>query len=404
MQSFDYTARDKKSGQKISAQVDAENESRAAQLLISRGLVPIEIKSKQVHHRANFFAKKQLSKQRVIFSRQLATLVSAGLPLIQSLNSVHEQTTNKTLKAVINEIIAEVEAGTPLAKAMGNYPNVFDQVYVSLVAAGETSGTLDKSLERLADQQEKDSAVVSKVNGALVYPAIILLVLFAVVVFMMTTVLPSVQGLYQDLPGAQLPAITQLLLSASHALRNYWWIFILVIVGGFYFLKRYFKSVAGSELADNLKLKMPLISPLYQKLYMARFSRIGGTLMASGVPILQMLDSTSASVDNVHIQAAINRAIEKVKGGKALSESLQAEHVFTKLVPEMIKIGEQSGALEQMLSRLADYYESEVENQIKTVSTIIEPVLMVAVGIIALIIVAAVLLPIYNLAGKVSGL
>lgn len=403
MRTFNYTARDSKTTKEVSGEIEAESESVAAKLLNDRGLVPLEVKAKAEARGLSTFFNRIHTKHRVVFSRQLSTLVSAGLPLIQSLNSVREQSTSKPLKEVIARIISEVEAGTTLAEAMGHHPKVFDGVYVSLVAAGETSGTLDKSLERLATQQEKDAEILSKVRGALIYPGIVMLVLLAVVIFMLTTVLPSVQNLYQDLPGVQLPFVTRLLLGISGAFRNYWWVFLLLLGIGAFFSSRYFRSGPGKELVDRVKLRTPAIGPLYQKLYMARFSRIGGTLVAAGVPIIQMLNTTADTVGNVHVTASIKRATEQVKGGKPLSDSLAGDPNFTELVPNMIHIGEQSGSMESMLSRLADYYEKEVDNQIKAISTIIEPVLMVAVGVIALIVVAAVLLPIYSLAGKTTG-
>lgn len=263
---------------------------------------------------------------------------------------------------------------------------------------------MDESLERLASQQEKDAQILSKVRGALIYPSIVLMVLVGVVIFMLTTVLPSVQGLYADLPGAQLPLITRLLLSISNALTNYWWLFILLLGGGIWFSIRYLRTLPGRQMMDHLKLRIPGIKQLYKKLYMARFARIAATLVSAGVPILKMLSTTAESVGNIHVKVSIDRAAEQVKGGNALSESLVNDPNFTPLVPSMIRIGEQSGSLDTMLSRLADYYESEVDTQIKSISTVVEPVLMVAVGVIAMIVVAAVLLPIYNLAGRLSGL
>ncbi len=403
MKTFDYSARDQKSAKNITGEIQAENEASASKLLSQRGLVPLEITAKKESHLWNPFGNRIPTKEKIIFTRQLATLVGAGLPLVQGLTSVRDQMTNKPLKEIVSQVITEVESGSALSAALGHHPKTFDEIYISLIAAGEASGTLDKSLERLATQQEKDAAILSKVRGALVYPVIVLLVLVAVVIFMLTTVLPSVQGLYKDLPGVELPFVTQLLLSLSNAVSHFWWVFLLLGgIGGYVFV-HYLHTENGRSVADSFKLRSPGIGKLFQKLYMARFARIGGTLVAAGVPILQMLSTTANAVGNVHVKATITKASEQVKGGKALSDSLQGDPNFTDLVPSMIRIGEQSGSLDAMLSRLADYYENEVETQVKSISTIIEPVLMIAVGILALIIVAAVLLPIYSLAGKVSG-
>jgi len=400
MLTYIYTARNPQTGQKVTAEVEAENETAAAHLLIERGWSPLEIKVKSDEGGLGGILKRVPAKQRVIFSRQLATLVNAGLPLVQSLNTVNEQMTNKTFKPIVKKVIQDVEAGSSFANALAKHPKEFDEVYTSLIAAGEASGTLDKSLERLANQQEKDAEILSRVRGAFMYPVIVILVLAAVVIFMMTSVLPQVQTLYQAIPGASLPPVTRLLLGVTHALTHFWWVFVVLIAGGGFLFSRYGRVGAGKEIVDRVKLKAWPIAPLYTKLYMARFARVAATLVSSGVPIIQMLNTSAQAVGNVQISNAIKKATEDVRGGKALSDSLQKDHNFPDLVPGMIRVGEQSGQLEGMLAKLADYYEKELDSQIKSISTIIEPLLMVVVGVIALIVVAAVLLPIYSLAGK----
>lgn len=343
------------------------------------------------------------AKQRVIFSRQMSTLINAGLPLVQGLSTVQIQTTNKTLKLIISDIIRDVEAGSSLANSLAKYPKVFDKVYVSLVAAGEASGTLDRSMERLATQQEKDSEIVSRVRGALMYPAIVLVVLFAVMIFMTVAVIPQVQNLYNSLPDAKLPLITTILISFSHAFTKLWWLVVLIVIGIVFGARQWISKPAGRETMDSLKMRVWPAGVLMMKLYMARFARTASTLIGAGVPMIQALDTTADAVGNTHLSKAINKAAEQVKGGKSLSASLTGDPNFLPLVPGMINVGEESGALDEMLGRVADYYEKEVDNEIRTISSVIEPVMMIAVGIIALIIVAAVLLPIYSLAGKNFG-
>lgn len=400
MQTYNYKAVDQSTGKKVKAQVEAQDENAAAKLLSDRGLTVLDIRAEGEGVALSRIRGRVPTKDRVIFSRQLSTLINAGLPLVQSLRSVEGQTHNKSLKSIINRVISEVEAGASLADTMAAYPRVFDQVYVSLIAAGEASGTLDKSLERLADQQEKDAEIVSKVRGAMIYPLIVILVMVAVVSFMLVTVLPQVQNIYADLPGAKLPLFTRMLLAVSHFIIHFWWLVILVLLAVAGLTTRWARTGPGKEVIDRLKMKMWPVGPLFMKLYMARFARTASTLVGSGVPMLKMLSTTAEAVNNVHIEKSINEAAEKVKGGKALSETLQDDPNFLELVPNMIHIGEQSGNLESMLGKVADYYEKEVDNQIKSISTIIEPVLMIVIGVAALVIVAAVLLPIYSLAGK----
>lgn len=400
MLTYIYTARNTSTGQKVTAEVEAENESIATKLLLERGLAPLNLKVKGEETGLAAFRNRVPAKQRVIFSRQLATLINAGLPLVQSLSTVQQQTVNKPLKVIIGKIVKDVESGSTLANALAKHPKVFNEVYVSLVAAGEASGTLDQGLERLANQQEKDAEILARVRGAFMYPVIVIFVLIAVVIFMMTSVLPQVQNLYTSIPGAKLPMVTGWLLGLTHAVTHYWWIVVVLIGLAGFFSTRYARTGPGKQLVDRLKLKAWPASGLFQELYMARFARAAATLVGSGVPIIKMLSTSAQAVGNVQIANAINKAAEDVKGGKALSDSLAKDPNFPELVPGMIRVGEQSGQLEGMFTKLADYYEKEVDNQIKGISTIIEPALMVVVGIIAMIVVAAVLLPIYSLAGK----
>jgi type IV pilus assembly protein PilC len=288
-----------------------------------------------------------------------------------------------------------------LSVALSKHPEIFNRVFISLVAAGEASGTLDKALERIADQQEKDAEIISKVRSAMVYPIIVIIVMCGVVGFMLINVLPQVKVLYQGMPGAELPLVTKVLLATSDFLIKFWWLFLIFVALVVVFGSRYARTAGGRHIADKLKLKMWPLSALFRKMYMARFARTGTTLVSSGVPLIQMLEITGDAVNNVYIEDSIRRAADKVKGGKALSDSLAAEsEYFLQLVPNMIRIGEESGSLENMLAKVADYYEKEVDNQVKAIQTIIEPVLMVILGIVAFVIVAAVLLPVYSLAGK----
>jgi len=401
MLTFKYTARDPVTGKKVTSEIAAESEQSAAKLVQEQGLSPLEMTIKgEGSGGLGRFRNRIKTKDKVLFSRQLSTLINAGLPLVQSLRNVSAQTQNKNLQSVINQVITDVESGMALSAALGKYSAVFDDVFVNLVAAGEASGTLDKTLERIANQKEKDAEIISKVRGAMVYPIIVLLVMAAVVTFMIVSVLPAVGEIYEGLPGTELPLITRVLLAVAHFTIKFWWIEVIVIVIVGFFSTRWARTLGGKRVIDKLKMRAWPIGRLFMKLYMARFTRVGSTLVASGVPLIQMLEITGRSINNIHIEESIERAAEKVKGGKALSDSLKGDPNFLPLVPDMLHIGEQSGAVEQMLSKTADYYEREVDNEIKAISTIIEPVLMIIMGVIALVIVAAVLLPVYGLVGS----
>ncbi|MEI6755868.1 MAG: type II secretion system F family protein, partial [bacterium] len=299
-----------------------------------------------------------------------------------------------------NQVINDVESGQQFSESLAKHPKVFNKIFVSLVAASETSGTLDKGLERLANQQEKDADITSKVRGAMIYPGIVLLVMIGVGSFMIIKVLPQVQSIYAGIPGASLPFVTRFLLAISNFVTKFWYL-VVILLGLIGFLgTRWSRTIAGRDVIDGLKMKMWPIAPLFMKLYMARFARTGTTLIASGVPLIQMLQISGESIDNVHISRTLAAATEKVKGGKSLSEALSGSPDFLDLVPNMIRIGEQSGSMEVMMDKIATYYEKEVDNEIKAISTIIEPVMMIIMGIMAFTLVAAILLPIYGLTNQ----
>ncbi len=397
MPKFKYTAKNAKTDDKVSAEVVAENEKAAAKLISDQGLTPINITPERSF---SLSFNRIRTKDKVLFSRQLATLINAGLPLVQSLENVEHQTGNKKLKSVIKDVSNDVQGGLSLSKALAKHPTVFNRVYLSLIEASETSGTLDKGLERLANQQEKDADIVSKVRGALIYPGIVMAVMALVVIFMVVKVLPEVQSIYAGLPGVSLPLPTRLLLFFSQLFIHFWWLIVALIIAFFIFYSRWARTLGGREVIDKIKMKAWPFGHLYMKVYMARFSRTGATLIGSGVPLIQMLDITADAVDNVYVERSINKAIEKVKAGKSLSESLEKDPNFLELVPQMLGVGEKSGAMETMLEKVADYYEKEVDQEIKNISTLIEPVMMIIIGIIALTIVAAILLPIYGLVNQ----
>jgi type IV pilus assembly protein PilC len=401
---YQYIAHNPTNGEKIKSTVEAENENEAAKAIQKQGLVPVDIKLDRTSKPGALgkYLKHVRPKDRVLFSRQLSTLINAGLPLIQSLRNVSDQTTSKPMKIVTAGIIGSVEGGSSLSGAMAKYPEVFNKLYLGLVAAGEVSGTLDKALERLADQQEKEADIVRKIRGAMIYPIIVLFVMFGVLAFMTVKLLPAVQNLYATFPGAQLPLITRVLLSLVHFFTHFWWIVILIIGALVFLFLRWRKSENGRKVIDRFKMRAWPFSGLFMKIYMARFARTSCTLVASGVPLLQVLDITGDAISNVHIQASLKKAAEKIKGGKALSDMLSSDPNFLPLVPSMMRIGEQSGTLEQMLDKVAIYYEKEVDQEVNNINSLIEPVLMVILGIAAILIVVAVLLPIYGLANQSS--
>ena len=402
MLTFNYEAKDRATGKHVKSTVQADTEAAAYKLLVDQGYTPSKIieQSKTANPLAAL-RNRVTTKDKVVFSRQLATLIGAGLPLAQSLATVVDQTENKKMKAVTQDVLTSVEGGKSLGESFSKHPDIFDTVYIALVQAGETSGTLDKALERIANQKEKDAEMMGKIKGAMIYPAIVMFVIVAVMVFMLYTIVPQVEKLYKDLKQ-ELPFISQIMVGTAHFLQNYWYLALLILIALGYFGSRYIKTDNGREMADTLKLNAPLISPLFRKLYMARFTRTGQSLLATGVPMLDTLDICGRAVNNTHVERSIKHAAEKVKSGKGLAESIENEDYILTLVPQMIGIGEKSGRVDEMMGKAASVYESELDAALKAIQTIIEPALMVVLAIAAGGMVAAILLPIYQLVGNIK--
>ena len=402
MKKYVYEARDSASNKIVKSTVQADSENAAAKLLTAQGFIPLKIETED--ERKGFFARlsgRVTAKDKIVFTRQLATLIGAGLPLAQSMRTVHEQTQNKKMQEIVQEVIADIEGGKQLSDSFAKHPEVFDKVFIALVSAGEASGTLDDALRRVAAQQEKDAAMMSKIKGALTYPVIVLVVILLVIGFMLFTVVPQVKNLYKDL-GKELPVLTQIMVGTADFFINYWWIVVILLGIGGYFFGQWLKTENGIRWKDLFKLNVPMFSGMFRKLYMARFTRTGQTLLSTGVAMLDMLQITSEAVNNTVVSEGITRSIDKVKGGKALSASLKNEEYVLEMVPQMIKIGEQSGKIDDMMGKCAQIYEDELDEEIRTISTAIEPVLMVVLAIVAGGMVGAILFPIYSLVNGIN--
>lgn len=401
MKVFNYQARDNKTGKTIKSTVKAENEIAAGRLLLEQELVPIHIAEADD---GGIFGKLQnriTLKDKVVFSRQLSTLIGAGLPITQGLHTVYEQTENKGLKAIVSDIVSSVEGGKTLTEAFSKHPQVFDKLYLSLISAGEVSGTLDVALKRIANQQEKDAQMMSKIRGAMTYPAIVLCVIILVMSFLLIQVVPQVGKLYRDM-GKQLPFITQIMVLIANFLIHFWWLVFVGIGLGVFLIIRYFKTESGSRLLDAVKLNVPIFKHMFRKLYMARFLRTAELLLDTGVAMLDSLDISGEAVNNHLVYESIQAAAEKVQGGKALSAAIKDQEYILPLVPQMISIGEQSGKISEMMAKAAQVYEEELDEQIKALSTAIEPVLMVVLALMAGTMVGAILLPIYSLVNNIK--
>lgn len=401
MKRFTYKAKETKTGRIVTGDIQAESEYAAGRLLISQGLSPQKVREEKKGGFLSRFTEKVSAKQRIIFTRQFATLIGAGLPLSDSLQMVAEQTQDKPTRAMIEDILAQVEGGKTLYEAFSKYPDVFNRLYLSLVAAGEASGTLDQSLKRLADQQEKDANMMSKIRGALTYPAIVLLVIIVVIVFMMVAVVPEVEKLYQDM-GKEVPVMTQILIGASNFVMDFWWLILVLLVIVVWFVSQFRKTAVGQRWGAMIKLNVPFFKGLFQRLYNARFARTAQMLLSAGVPMLEAIHISSEAMNNVILEKEMEEVAEMVRSGKPLSAGLKGKDYILPLLPQMAATGEQSGKIDDMLGKAAKVYEDELDERVAALSTMIEPILMVALALVAGGIVGAVLMPIYQLVGDMG--
>ena len=401
MRKYKYKAKDKQTGKEVKGTIQAENEQTAGHLLVDQGYVPLSV-TEDSEGILGSGKGHVTTKDRITFTRQLATLIGAGLPLAISLRTVTEQTQSKAMKAVVEEILVTVEAGKTLHEAFSKYPDIFNGVYLALIQAGEASGTLDLALRRLADQEEKDAAMMSKIRGALVYPAIIFVVIIAVLAFMMIMVVPQVKGLYEDM-HKDLPGLTKFLVQLSDFFAQFWWLIALIVVGavvGAWFAVKH--TPTGRRIADSFKIHVPIFGGLFRKLYVSRFARTAEMMLATGVPMLDSITIAIGATNNVVVEEEYSKSLDIIKSGKPLSESLRDREYMLPLVPQMASIGEESGKIDEMLGKAAQVYENELDEQISNISTMIEPILMVIMAGLIGVVIGGTLLPIYSLVSSVA--
>ncbi len=399
---FQYKARSK-DGQIKSGIVVAADQTRAEQLLSENGLIIIglSVEEEDFFSRINPFGKTVSNKDIVLFSRQLATLVSARVPILQALRILEEQISNKYLITIVRDLIKSVENGEALSLAMNKHDKVFGSVYVSLVKSGEVSGSLDKSLSYLADQQEKDYELRAKVKSAMTYPGFVLGALGVVGVLMFKFVLPKLTSVLEEQGGA-LPPVSRGLIAFTHFFDKFWWIVILLFACAIVAVKFYLSTEKGRYNWDGLKIKLPIIGDIFKKIYLARFARNLSTLVIGGIPIIKSLQIVADIINNVVYRDIVLDSVTKISAGKSISEGLSGHPEFPNIVTQMVKVGEQTAQLDEIMNKLALFYEKEVDTKVATLATLLEPIIMIILGIGVGLLVAGVLMPIYNLASTVQ--
>lgn len=347
------------------------------------------------------FKPKVKSKDLVLFSRQLSTLVSAGVPIVQGLSILIEQIENKVFKNIVEKIQEDIESGQSIADSLKKHPNAFTDLYVAMIRAGEMGGILDVILERLSSYLEGAEALKGKVKGAMVYPIVVGLIAGVVTLFLLTVVIPTFKEIFESF-GAELPLITQFLIDLSDFLRKWIIAVILVPIGLFIGFKQFRKTPFGNYKTDEIALKIPVFGILLKKVAVAKFTRTFGTLIKSGVPILQALDTVAKTSGNKVIEKAILEAREAIREGERIADPLRRSAIFPPMVIQMISVGEETGNLDTMLSKISDFYDQEVDNAVKGLTSMIEPIIIVVMGLVIGSIVIAMFMPMFELGNLAS--
>lgn len=404
MASFEYKALDAK-GQSRNGKIEAGSEAIARSSLVKNGLKPILIKKagKEGLGMSSLFAKggKVKTKDLVIFTRQLATMINAGVPLVRSLATLQNQTENPTFKKQLISISKDVESGLAFADTLEKYPSTFNPTYVNMIKAGEAGGILDEILNKLAIQQEKDAAIKAKFKSAMTYPAVLIGITVLVFIALMTFVVPKIGSIIADLSSGELPALTKAMLGISDIMINFWFIHISVIVFGGIFITRYIKTTKGRANKDKLLLKMPGINSLITKMAVARFSRIFASLMSAGVSVIDAIEITAKAVGNTVFEKELYAAAKEVANGEQLSVPLSKSSVFPPIVSQMMAIGEETGQTDTVLIKVAEFYEEEVDAAVDGLSSILEPILIVVMGGMVGVIAISVIGPISSLSKNI---
>lgn len=400
MRTFLYTAVDNE-GNAESGFLEAIDEKQAAEFLRGRGLLVTSIEVKREFNPFRTISKLRgvpLS-EKVIFTRQLSTMLGSGIHITQSLEILQRQSKNRMLAAALQDIGRQVDGGASLHQALSSHPEVFDKLYLSLVKAGEASGNLDEILSRLADTLFAESQFKSKVKGAMIYPALITLVMLGVLVIMLVFVIPKLSTLYDEM-GAELPITTKLLLSVSSNLVRFWWVVLIVIVILTVVFKKFSETLKGKYTIADTQFNLPVFGQLGKETQLGSFTRTLGMLVGSGIPILEALEISKDTVSNMRFKEGITNAALAVEKGKSLADYFMRDRVFPSILPEMISVGEQTGKLEEVLEKLSDYFEAEATNTLENLASAMEPIIMIGLGTVVGFLVISLILPIYSLTAK----
>jgi len=398
---FEYRARDKKN-RITTGVVEAPSISAADKILAGQGWLVLSVKKrKKTAHLEDYlkFLNRVSTRDLVAFSRQFAVMIAANLPVVQALRVLVKQTTNTYFETIISEMANEVEGGAKLSAALSHYPNIFSDFYVNIVGSGETIGKLDKVLHYLADQQEKDYDLMSKIKGAMIYPIFVLMAMAGIGVVMMIFVIPKLTDVLKE-TGGDLPMATKILMGASDFMIHYWWLLLGGVIVLAVTVRVFLKTPAGKKFFDYFLLKLPIFGKLFQRIYLIRFTRSLATLVVGGVALTKSLKITAGIVGNTVYRDLITRTIKEVEEGNSISTVFMESKEMPQMVSQMLIVGEKTGRIDKVLERLTDFYTMEMDNLITNLTSLMEPLIMVILGVGVGIMVAAIIMPMYNMAGS----
>ncbi|MCK4648851.1 type II secretion system inner membrane protein GspF [bacterium] len=407
MSTFTYKAMDK-AGTEVAGTLDADNERLALGRLKDMGYLPLEVKEEKVTKGGVldtflgiFMRKRVKGKDIIIFTRQLSTLIDSGLPLLRSLNVLGEQTESPNLKAQIKDVASTVQGGSTFSDALAKHPRTFSKLSINMIKAGEAGGVLEVVLARLAEFSEKEQAVRAKVRGAMVYPALVILVGFGVVLFLTIAIIPTFVTMFTEV-GATLPVPTRIMMGISNFLRGFWWVNLLAILALVMIYKMWVRKERGRYQSDRIKLRIPILGELVKKSSISRFARTLGTLITSGVPILQALLIVKDTAGNEVISRAMVAVHNSIREGESIAGPLGKSPVFPPMVVHMVAVGEETGALDNMLIKVSDAYDREVDITVNTLTSVLEPILILGMGLVVGFIVISMYLPIFQMTSMVG--
>ncbi|MEN6624215.1 MAG: type II secretion system F family protein [Smithella sp.] len=384
-------------------EIEAINELTVRNQLRRQGFKSVNVKTKpkDIAEYLPFLKGKIKEKNVVVFCRIFSTMINAGLPLIQCLDLLSQQEQNKAFKEIIKKVKEDVESGASLTEALEKHPDVFDELFVNLIAAGEAGGILDVILVRLSNYMEKAMKLKSQVKGAMTYPASVLVISIGVVALLLIKVIPVFKKMFEGM-GGELPGPTQFLVNASEFTQSYWWIMVGIVVAIIVVFGRFYKTEKGRWTIDSSMLKAPIFGPLLKKVAVAKFSRTLSTMMNSGVPIMEGLNIVSKTAGNVVVEAALIKTRQSISEGRTIAEPLTETGLFPPMVVQMIAVGEATGALDTMLSKIADFYDDEVDAAVAAMTSLLEPIMMVFLGGVVGGMIIAMYLPIFKMASVVG--